>query len=397
MDPLQSVTDELQLKLGRDRIGKQNGVVVLLPESTEEVALIARYGMEHLLRLEIAGAGTKRGWGAEVTADLVLNMTRMRGVLEHVWQDLTATVAAGTPWAQMQAALATHGQRVALDPLWPDTATVGGIIATNDSGSLRSAYGSMRDLIIGMKVVLADGTIARTGGKVVKNVAGYDVHKLMTGAFGTLGVITEVTFRLHPLPKCEASWTVTSKDLFDLHRCRALIVESPRDLQALQIRTCQDGFALDIGLATLPELMDEARETFATLIAPLILRVAEEKVWSARESCFREDRATVKITGSRERMMDQILMITNAGGECVMQECGILLAMIAPEPSLIRSLRECVDERGGSLTLLQWPSGVDGKPDIWGNVGSSFSLMREIKQQFDPGRMLNPGRFVGGL
>ncbi len=99
------------------------------------------------------------------------------------------------PWSNMQSSLAKPGQFVALDPLWPDRATIGGIVATNDSGSLRLRYGSLRDLIIGMTIVLADGTIARSGGKVVKNVAGYDLHKLMTGAFGTLGIITEVCFR----------------------------------------------------------------------------------------------------------------------------------------------------------------------------------------------------------
>ena len=123
---------------------------------------------------------------------------------------MTATVEAGCSWSAMQAALARHGQFVALDPLWPDRATVGGIVATNDSGPLRLRYGSLRDLIIGMTIVLADGTIARTGGKVVKNVAGYDLHKLMTGAFGTLGIITEVTFRLHSVPRHTRSFTVTS-------------------------------------------------------------------------------------------------------------------------------------------------------------------------------------------
>ena len=113
----------------------------------------------------------------------------MNALREHAWQDMTCTVEAGCTWAAMQAELARHGQMVALDPLWPERATVGGIVATNDSGALRLKYGGLRDLIIGMTVVLADGTIAKSGGKVVKNVAGYDLHKLMTGSFGTLGVI----------------------------------------------------------------------------------------------------------------------------------------------------------------------------------------------------------------
>ena len=128
-------------------------------------------------------------------------MARLAALREHTWQDLTCTVEAGCTWSSLQSGLAQHAQQVALDPLWPERATIGGAIATNDSGSLRLRYGSLRDLVIGMTIVLADGTIAKTGGKVVKNVAGYDLHKLMIGAFGTLGVVTEVTFRLHAIPK----------------------------------------------------------------------------------------------------------------------------------------------------------------------------------------------------
>ena len=148
--------------------------------------------------------------GNPVDADILLETTQLAGVPQHSWQDLTATFAAGTRWADMQGALAMHGQQVALDPLWPERATVGGIVATNDSGAWRLKYGSLRDLIIGMTAVLADGTTAKSGGKVVKNVAGYDLHKLMTGAYGTLGVITEVTFRLHPVCAQTRTWTFSS-------------------------------------------------------------------------------------------------------------------------------------------------------------------------------------------
>ena len=120
---------------------------------------------------------------------------------EYAPGDMTVTVGAGVTMAQLQSALAEHGQRLALDGLWPGRATVGGVIATNDSGALRVRYGGVRDLIIGITVVLGDGTIATSGGKVVKNVAGYDLPKLMTGAHGTLGIITRAVFRLHPLPQ----------------------------------------------------------------------------------------------------------------------------------------------------------------------------------------------------
>ena len=134
---------------------------------------------------------------------------------------MTCTVEAGCTWAAMQSELAHHGQMVALDPLWPERATVGGIVAANDGGALRLKYGGLRDLIIGMTVVLADGTIAKTGGKVVKNVAGYDLHKLMTGSFGTLGVIAEVNFRLHPLEANTQTWTAVAPDPLQFERAAA--------------------------------------------------------------------------------------------------------------------------------------------------------------------------------
>ena len=147
------------------------------------------------------GGGTKLGWGnPPAGADLVLSTRRLDRVLEHAAADMTATVEAGCTVAALQETLAKQGQRLAIDPLWPGRATVGGILATNDGGMLRAGFGSLRDLIIGITVALPDGTLAKSGGKVVKNVAGYDLPKLFTGSFGTLGVITRATFRLHPLP-----------------------------------------------------------------------------------------------------------------------------------------------------------------------------------------------------
>ncbi len=157
------------------------------PADTQQIAAVLKHANAQGLSVIPTGGGTKLGWGNPVEPQLALDMHRMDQVKEHAWQDMTCTVQAGCTWAAMQTALSKHNQHVALDPLWAEHATVGGIIAANDSGALRFKYGGLRDLIIGMTIVLADGTIAKTGGKVVKNVAGYDLHKLMTGAFGTLG------------------------------------------------------------------------------------------------------------------------------------------------------------------------------------------------------------------
>jgi glycolate oxidase FAD binding subunit len=389
--------DALKSLLGAHLITQREGAAVVSPQTTEEVSAITRYANQNKLAIEVAGAGTKRGWGNPVESSILLETSRLAGVREHMWQDLTATVAAGTTWAALQQALAVHGQRIAFDPLWPGVATVGGAIASNDSGVLRSRYGSLRDLIIGMTIVLADGTIAKTGGKVVKNVAGYDLHKLMTGAFGTLGVISEVTFRLHPLAKAFASWTITSDDAVALDRVRHQIADSTIFFEALQMRTYEGGFALDVGLASQPECIAEHSDRLHAIAAPLSIVAANDKVWSLRERLFEKNNATVKVTLSPTHIAPITSEVLAIGGRSVTQQVGIMIAALTPDAPSISSLRERVEAVGGALTILQWPGGLLPRPEVWGTLGKSLSLMREIKRRFDPNRILNPGRFLGGI
>src|SRR5450755_3938923 len=166
----------------------------------------------------------------------MLSTARLNRVIEHAGADLTVTVEAGCTIAELQRTLAQHGQRLAIDPLWPERATIGGILSTNDSGSLRLGYGALRDLIIGVTLVLADGTIAKSGGKVVKNVAGYDLPKLATGGLGTLGVIARAVFRLHPLPRNTRTLTIPVKDAADMQRMVSAILGAQLASAAVQVR-----------------------------------------------------------------------------------------------------------------------------------------------------------------
>ena len=150
--------------------------MVFEPSSETELAAVLRYGNARGLSVVPRGGGTKSCWGnPPVRADLILSMARLNRVIEHAWADLTVSVEAGCTIQNLQNTLAQHGQRIAVDPLWPERSTVGGILSTNDSGSLRIRYGALRDLIIGITIALPDGTLASSGGKVVKNVAGYDL------------------------------------------------------------------------------------------------------------------------------------------------------------------------------------------------------------------------------
>jgi glycolate oxidase FAD binding subunit len=397
--------DDLRSLLRIDAIGERDGKIVASPKTTEEVAAIARYANEHNLAIEIAGAGTKRGWGNAVSADLLLETAGLVGVRQHSWQDLTATVAAGTLWAAMQRVLAAHKQQVALDPLWPETATVGGIIATNDSGSLRLKYGSLRDLIIGMTIVLADGTIAKSGGKVVKNVAGYDLHKLMTGAYGTLGVITEVTFRLHPIPVDTRTWTISSATAEPVGELMLKILDSQLSVQAMQVRASAEGYALDVQLATLPEVITlqiEALERLAVNVAGMSgvfgsSQPGPSNPFVAREEQFAADGGVViKATMLPSAIAKLSSDVVRLGGISVVQATGIMFARFTEDAAadVLASLRAQVKAAGdGSLTMLRAPRPILA----WANPPASVALVREVKRRFDPNRTLNPGRFVGGI
>src|SRR5947209_3579553 len=217
-------------------------VAVVEPGAAEDLAMVLACANRTGLTVIPRGGGTKLDWGNPPRhADLVLSTARLGRVLEHAWGDMTATVQAGCTVAQFQRTLAEHGQRLALDPLWPDRATVGGILATNDSGALRTRYGSLRDLIIGITLALPDGTLAKSGGKVVKNVAGYDLPKLATGSFGTLGVITAAVFRLYPLPRDVCSMSLTAASTDTLCQIVLAVQDSRLAFTGLQLRAESEG------------------------------------------------------------------------------------------------------------------------------------------------------------
>jgi glycolate oxidase FAD binding subunit len=332
------------------------------------------------------GGGTKQTWGYAVEPKLRLEMHRLDQLREHTWQDMTCTVEAGCRWSDLQAQLAQHGQRVALDPLWPEKATVGGIVAANDSGALRLRYGALRDLVIGMTIVLADGTIARTGGKVVKNVAGYDLHKLMIGAFGTLGIVTSVNFRLHSLPQCERTFSVYAEQAEPLGKRLLELLHGQLCTQAIQLRSTQGGFALDVQLASLTEVVESQA-------ALLDAEASENSVWNARQQIF-DQPFVCKATMLPTEIARFAERVRAEGGESVTQAVGVMYAGL-PSAKALPQLRNEIEQARGSLMVLQQPA--DSSIDCWGAAPDSLPLMREIKRRFDPEAILNPGKFLGHI
>jgi glycolate oxidase FAD binding subunit len=396
---LQTFADDLAAISGPEHLRVDENTFSIVPASTEEIAAVLRYANRNGVIVAPYGGGTKQSWGNPIHPSLILHTHRLDTVREHTWQDMTCIVQAGCVWSSLQASLAKHGQFVALDPLWPDRATIGGIAATNDSGSLRLRYGSLRDLIIGMTIVLADGTIARTGGKVVKNVAGYDLHKLMTGAFGTLGVITEITFRLHSIPRHVQSFTIASPDVEALGQLLMKILDSHLSTQSLQLRSSGGGFNLDVRLATLPEVIRDQASSLSKLAQSVQLEALESDsdVWNARQEHFdRAEDFVIKATMLPSDISPIAATIRTLGGTSVTQATGIMTATIpASASSQLEHLREKLESVQGSLTVRHHPA--QAIPIASTVPADTLPLMRELKHRFDPNRILNPGRFLGGI
>ncbi len=384
---------------------------VIEPGSAEEFAKVFAVAGRSGLAVLPRGGGTKSDWGNPPRrADVVLSTRRLNRILEHAWGDLTLSVEAGATVAQVQAALAEHGQRLAIDPLWPDRATIGGILATNDSGSLRARFGSLRDLIIGITVVLPNGVLARSGGKVVKNVAGYDLPKLNTGALGTLGVITQAVFRLHGLPRESRSVSFSSDSLEKICARMNAVRDSNLSYTALQVRANgQADHRLDLLWEGTPEGI-AAQDHELPSITRDLQSADPAGCWNTRQSLWeRKDRprAVVKLSILPMGLANFCAAVESCKSshsiswEIIIQSPGVGLLRIEGDQSqlvdtLIR-LRANAKKSSGSLVVLSAPLEIKERLDSWGDPGDALPLMRAVKQQLDPHGILNPGRFVGGI
>jgi glycolate oxidase FAD binding subunit len=386
------------------------------PADQEQLARILSEASRAAVKVIPRGGGTKLGWGnPPAGADLVLSTRRLGRVLEHAAADMTATVEAGCTVAALQETLAKQGQRLAIDPLWPVRATVGGILATNDGGMLRAGFGSLRDLIIGVTVALPDGTLAKSGGKVVKNVAGYDLPKLFTGSLGTLGVITRATFRLHPLPHAVQFLEFATPDVGTLAKLLASLAESALLVAGAQVLSATAGAAtanVQVRVEGLSQAIaskvDRLRRAATDARAQQVPATVEPL--AARESLFEGagPAAVCKLGVLPARvagLYDPLRRAAERAGfrwRSVVQIGGVgLLRLECPDeatlPAVVVAAREALAGLGGTLVVLQCPTGAKRNVDVWGPPGDALPLMRRVKEQFDPASALNPGRFVGGI
>jgi glycolate oxidase FAD binding subunit len=380
------------------------------PGNEEEVAAVLQWANRSGLVVAPCGGGSKLSWGnPPARMDLMLSTLRLNRILEHAWADLTVTVEAGCRMRDLQEALAQHGQRLALDVLWPERATVGGVLSANDSGALRLRFGSPRDLIIGVTLALADGTVASSGGKVVKNVAGYDLPKLATGALGTLGVITRAVFRVHPLPRTVRTYSVAASDSSQMQQLIFAVQDSKLSCTSLQVRCGEDALPeLDIGFEGSEKMQDGQLARLRTVAQSMLITPAEVTVWRSREQLWSEPQSgsIVKISmlpGNLERNMEAVRHLASASHlhwRAVLQATGLgwlrVEGAVDATHSVLRELRRLLEKQDGSLVVLSQPSHTS-QLEAWGTTGDQQPLMVAIKKQFDPGGTLNPGRFAGGI
>jgi glycolate oxidase FAD binding subunit len=395
----------------KDEFARARPQVVVRPATEQELVAVLRLANEAGLAVSPRGGGTKMKWGDQPKqADVILSLERLNRVIEHAWADLTVTVEAGCTLRALQQTLAKHGQRLALDALWPEQATVGGVLSTNDSGVLRLRFGGLRDFVIGMTVALADGTLAKSGGKVVKNVAGYDLPKLMTGAFGTLGVITRAVFRLHPVAVQSRSFTIRAGDFAEAQEVMLGIQDSQLAHSALQMRYADGGSSeVDVLFEATGAGLAGQIERLKAMFASADIVEADASVWQARQRLFddaerRPSYVILKISTLPADIAKTMEYFAGASGNtefaAVVQATGLgHYALWGEESSVMMaefSFMPTIEQGGGSM-MIQQRSQAILPVATWRCARPVFALCEAMKRQFDPRGTLNPGRFVGQI
>ena len=403
---------------------------VIFPGTKEEVAAALGVASEAGLPVTPWGGGTKMAVGSPPNRiGLVLGLRRLNRILEHEPGDLTVTVEAGLALDALQAELGKRGQWLSLDPASADGATVGGVLASNASGPRRHLYGTARDLVIGLTVVAADGSVVRGGGKVVKNVAGYDLPKLYIGSFGTLGVLVEATFKLRPRADVDRIVVARFDRLKDAGTAARAVLASDVIPSALELADGEalrrlghgGGAGLLVGLDGIAEQVEWEVAELARLLGPLGLGgttvldgTARDEAWRALARLARPGpdhvAAVMKWAVLPTRAAE--LMETGAG---VAQRNGLTAALTAHAGVGIVTaiLSGDTDTNAAVATLTEWralangvgghamveraPLAVKERVAVWDAAGPTLRLMRGIKERLDPRGILNPGRFVGAI
>ncbi|MBW4691909.1 MAG: FAD-binding oxidoreductase [Lyngbya sp. HA4199-MV5] len=371
------------------------------------------------------GAGSKLTWGGMVQTQtgeslLLVSTERLNRLIDHAVGDLTVTVEAGMRFADVQATLAKAGQFLAIDPAYPDYATIGGIVATADTGSLRQRYNSVRDMLLGLSFVRADGQVAKAGGRVVKNVAGYDLMKLFTGSYGTLGILTQLTFRVYPLPAASET-VVLSGDAAAIAQAVQTLLSSA--LTPASADLCSAGLVAALGIgqgigfairlqSILPSVQEQAKRLIEVgqalgLATAHLMEQDDVSLWQRLQERMTAAHQSEVITCKIGiRPSEAVALLTTIeplfttpwyGQIHAASGLGRLAFDAATPPETLLKLRSFCQAHDGFLSVLQAPVALKQAIDVWGYAGNALPLMRQLKQQFDPHQRLSPHRFIGGI
>lgn len=395
---------------------------VVTPATLEQLAAVLALASEEPLAVAPRGGGHATGLGGVPTRlDIVLETRLLDGVLEDRPEDLVITVQAGITAGALARHLAARRQFLPVDPSGWSTRTLGGLVATNASGPLRCRYGTLRDLLLGVRFVQDDGVITWGGARVVKSVTGYDVPKLMVGALGTLGVLGELTLRLHPVPDAEATWIARFADARAAHELVALVLDSPLQPNRLEIldagaqRACglaAEGVAVAVGIGSVADAVVAQGEQVRALATGVggHVREAGAELWTAYDALGLAGDAALRVSVPPASLVEALAAVARAtdglGRGVAVRGCAavgaleVLLAGAVTEATAraVETLRADLAPGGGTVVVARGPRELRERVDPWGPVApAALDVMRRIKDEFDPRRVLNPGRFVGGL
>lgn len=419
---------------------------IVKPDRVEAVSEIVRFASRHRLTIVPRGGGTKMDLGLPPErVDLVLSLERLNRVIEYAPADLTVTVQAGMRFADLQAHLGQQRQFLPLDPPYMDGCTLGGVLSTNASGALRWTYGAARDLVIGVRVVQADGTVVKAGGKVVKNVAGYDLNKMYIGSLGTLGILVEATLKLQPLPETgqaiigrfpfvstvmDTAFRVLESDIMP----GFLEMANPVPVAILARQAGgglgDAGFPLIIGAfgpaETVEWQMAEAEKLCQQVGAVQVIPL-KDNLYQMATALIREfPTGQVVPRGMLPGVVCQASVVPEDIGRLYQlaedrcQKKGIGCAMIAHFgngavtfvffqeqsfdevrlnvlASILEELTATTMTMGGTFIIERAPLELKERLGVWGPPRGEWAIMKTLKERFDPGRVFNAGRFVGGI
>ncbi|WP_319420999.1 FAD-binding oxidoreductase [Pleurocapsa sp. FMAR1] len=405
-----------QSKINQAVINADAPIYLLFPKTVDALAKIVKQASQNQWRILICGNGSKLTWGnLSQDISLVISTQKCDRLIEHAVGDLTVTAEAGMKIADLQAVLRSHNQFLPIDPSYPQTATLGGIVATADTGSWRQRYAGVRDLLLGLSFVRADGEIAKAGGRVVKNVAGYDLMKLFTGAYGTLGLISQLTFRTYPLIATSQTLLLTGKAEQIAQACQTIRNSglTPTALDLLSATVVDRlGLGKDIGLVmrwqTIPESIEQQIEQVQAIAKDLSLTYKNYQ--DRLETDLWQQCATITTTPDSDTAITCKIGISPTAALNFLQLKQISSPNIAVrvhaasgigelqlkniDNRAIAQMRSYCQQNYGFLTILHAPKSVKQKIDIWGYTGNAKQTMQTIKNQFDPQNILNPSRFL---